>query len=99
MRALVLFIKKGGMLLKLKSLVLCISLLASGAVLAQEAAPSPEHLARREATRKACDAEIKSTCAGKEGRETFQCLRANTEKLSAGCKDALGKLGARAPAK
>lgn len=85
--------------MKLKSLVLCVSLFASGAVLAQDAAPSPEHLARREATRKACDAEIKSACAGKEGRETFQCLRANPDKLSAGCKDALGKLGARAPAK
>ena len=88
------------MVLKLKSLVLCVSLLALGAALAQEAAaPSPEHLARREATRKACDAEIKSTCAGKEGRETFQCLRANTDKLGAGCKDALSKLGAPAPAK
>ena len=86
------------MLLKLKSLVLCVSLFATGVVLAQEP-PSPEHLARREATRKACDAEIKSTCAGKEGRETFQCLRANDAKLSAGCKDALSKLGAPAPAK
>ncbi len=85
--------------MKLKSLVLCVSLVASGAVLAQEAAPSPEHLARREATRKACDAEIKSTCSGKEGRETFQCLRANPDKLSASCKDALSKLGAQAPAK
>ena len=85
--------------MKLKSLVLCVSLFASAAVLAQEAAaPSPEHLARREATRKACDAEIKSTCAGKEGRETFQCLRASPDKLSAGCKDALGKLAAAAAA-
>ncbi len=25
----------------------------------------------------------------------FQCLRANTDKLSAGCKDALSKLPAR----
>jgi hypothetical protein len=82
--------------MKLKLLVLCVSLFASGAVLAQERAPSPEHLARREATRKACDAEIKSTCAGKEGRETFQCLRASPDKLSAGCKDALAKLAAAA---
>jgi hypothetical protein len=87
------------MLLKLKSLVLCISLFASGAVLAQAAAPSPEHLARREATRKACDAEIKSACSGKEGRETFQCLRAHADKLSAGCKDALANLAAHAAAK
>ncbi len=86
--------------MKLKSLVLCVSLFASGAVLAQAPAPSPEHLARREATRKACDADIKSTCAGKEGRETFQCLRANTAKLSAGCKDALAKMpNPTAPAK
>ena len=85
--------------MKLKSLVLCVSLLVSGAVLAQEAAPSPEHLARREATRKACDADIKSSCSGKEGRETFQCLRANNDKLSAGCKDALAKLAAAAAKK
>ena len=85
--------------MKLKALALCVSLFASGVVLAQEAAPSPEHLARREATRKACDAEIKSTCSGKEGRETFRCLRANPDKLSATCKDALSRLGAPAPAK
>lgn len=85
------------MRLKLKVMVLCVSLFASAAVLAQEAA-SPEHLARREATRKACDADIKSTCAGKEGRETFQCLRANPDKVSAGCKDALAKLAAAAAA-
>ena len=82
--------------MKLKLLALCVSLFASGAVLAQQAAPSPEHLARRGATRKACDAEIKSTCSGKEGRETFQCLRANPDTLSAGCKDALAKLAAAA---
>ena len=86
--------------MKLKSLVLCVSLFASGAVLAQAPAPSPEHVAAREATRKACDADIKSTCSGKEGRETFQCLRANTDKLSAGCKDALAKMpNPAAPAK
>ena len=85
--------------MKLKSLVLCVSLLASAAVLAQEATTSPEHLARREATRKACDAEIKSTCSGKEGRETFQCLRAHPDKLSTGCKDALANLAAHAAAK
>jgi hypothetical protein len=86
--------------MKLKSLVLCVSLFASGAVLAQEPPPSAEHLAHREAARKACDADIKSSCAGKEGRETFQCLRANTAKLSAGCKDALAKMpNPAAPAK
>lgn len=87
------------MLLKLKSLALCVSLFASGAVLAQAPPPSPEHLARREATRKACDAEIKSSCAGKEGRETFQCLRAHPDKLSSGCKDALANLAAHAASK
>jgi hypothetical protein len=89
-----------GMFLKLKSLVLCVSLFASGAALAQAPAASPEHVAQREATRKACDADIKSTCSGKEGRETFQCLRANTDKLSAGCKDAMAKMPSPpAPAK
>ena len=86
--------------MKLKSLVLCLSLFASGAILAQAPAPSAEHVAAREATRKACDADIKSTCSGKEGRETFQCLRANTGKLSAGCKDAMAKMPSPpAPAK
>ncbi|HEV7714145.1 MAG TPA: hypothetical protein VGO53_01025 [Steroidobacteraceae bacterium] len=79
--------------MKLKSLVLCVSLLASGMVIAQAPpAPSPEMQAARQAMLKACDADIKSTCAGKEGREVGQCLRTNNDKLSAGCKDAMSKM-------
>ncbi len=79
--------------MKLKSLVLCVSLLATGVVIAQAPpAPSPEMQAARQAMLKACDADIKSTCAGKEGREMGQCLRQNTDKLSAGCKDAMSKM-------
>ena len=79
--------------MKFKSLVLCVSLLASGMVIAQAPpAPSPEMAAARQAMLKACDADIKSTCAGKEGREMGQCLRANSDKLSAGCKDAMAKM-------
>ncbi len=66
---------------------------SSAAVIAQRSpAPSPEMQAAREAVLKACDADIKSTCSGKQGREMFQCLRENNDKLSAGCKDAMGKM-------
>jgi hypothetical protein len=87
------------MFMKLKSLVLCVSLLATGVVIAQAPpAPSPEMAAARQAMRKACDADIKSTCSGKEGREMMQCLRTNNDKLSAGCKDAMSKMPRPAPA-
>jgi len=79
--------------MKLKAMLLCVSMLASSAaVIAQAPAPSPEMQAAREAMLKACDADIKSTCSGKQGREMFQCLRENNDKLSAGCKDAMGKM-------
>ena len=79
--------------MKLKSLVLCVSLLAAGVAIAQAPpAPSPEMQAAREAMRKACDADMKSTCSGKEGREMMQCMRANTDKLSPSCKDAMSKM-------
>lgn len=79
--------------MNLKTLFLSVSLLASATVLAQAPpAPSPEMQAAREAMMKACDADIKSTCSGKQGREMFQCLRENNDKLSAGCKDAMAKM-------
>jgi len=89
--------------MKLKAMLLCASLIASAAVMAQAPpAPSPEMAAAREAVLKACDADAKSTCAGKQGREMFACLRENDAKLSAGCKDAMGKMprpGGPPPAK
>ncbi len=79
--------------MKLRSMLLGMSLIASGAVFAQAPpAPSPEMQAAREAMMKACDADIKSTCSGKQGREMFACLRENNDKLSAGCKDAMAKM-------
>jgi len=80
--------------MRLKAMLLCVSMLAaSAAVIAQAPpAPSPEMQAAREAVLKACDADAKSTCSGKQGREMFQCLRENNDKLSAGCKDAMGKM-------
>ena len=79
--------------MNLKAMLLAVSLLASAAVMAQAPpAPSPEMQAAREAMMKACDADIKSTCSGKQGREMFQCLRENNDKLSAGCKDAMAKM-------
>jgi hypothetical protein len=79
--------------MKFRAMLLCVSLIASAAVVAQAPpAPSPEMQAAREAMLKACDADIKSTCSGKQGREMFQCLRENNDKLSAGCTDAMGKM-------
>jgi hypothetical protein len=81
------------MVMKLNAMLLCASLiLSSAAAMAQPPAPSPEMQAAREAMMKACDADIKSTCSGKQGREMFQCLRENNDKLSAGCKDAMAKM-------
>ncbi len=78
--------------MKLSAIVIATSLLGAMAAQAQDA-PSPEHLAAREATHKACSTDEKSLCDGKQGREIFQCLRTNNDKLSSGCKDALAKLG------
>jgi hypothetical protein len=81
-----------GLAMKLSAIIIATALLGGMAAQAQDA-PSPEHLAAREATHKACATDEKSLCDGKQGREIFQCLRANNDKLSAGCKDALAKLG------
>ena len=80
--------------MKLKAMLLCVSMLAASAAVVAQAppAPSPEMQAAREAMQKACDADIKSTCSGKQGREMFQCLRENNDKLSAPCKDAMAKM-------
>ena len=77
--------------MKLPVIVIAASLLGAMAAQAQDA-PSPEHLAAREATHKACATDEKSLCDGKQGREIFQCLRQNSDKLSAGCKDAMAKM-------
>jgi len=86
--------------MKLHTLVLLAAAMAAPSVFAQAPpAPSPEVQAARDAVLKACATDSSTTCSGKTGREMFQCLRANTDKLSAGCKDALSKLPPpRAPA-
>jgi hypothetical protein len=80
--------------MKLRTLVLLAAAMAAPSLYAQAPpAPSPEAQAARDAVTKNCANE--SACTGKTGREMFQCLRANPDKLSAPCKDALSKLPAR----
>ena len=55
-------------------------------------APSPEVQAAREAVTKNCANE--AACTGKTGREMFQCLRANPDKLSARLQGRPSKLPA-----
>ena len=71
--------------------------LASGALAQMPGggAPSPEMIAAREAMQKACDADMKKLCSGKDGREAMQCLRSSMDKASASCKDAMGKMPMR----
>jgi hypothetical protein len=59
--------------------------------------PPPEMRAIFDAVNKACAEDRKTTCGGQEGREGMMCLRANQDKLSAGCKDAMSKLPQRPP--
>lgn len=59
--------------------------------------PSPEMRAAFQAVRTACQNDTKQYCPDKRGREAFQCLRDNSDKLSPDCKDALAKLPARRP--
>lgn len=54
--------------------------------------PPPDRQAAHAAVLKACDAEIKSFCANQQGRGLMMCLRTNTDKLGAGCKDTLSQL-------
>ena len=83
--------------MKLQTLVLLAAAMAAPSLYAQAPpAPSPEVQAARDAVTKNCANE--SACTGKTGREMFMCLRANTDKLSPGCKDALSKLPQRPPA-
>jgi hypothetical protein len=78
--------------MKLRSLVLVVSLLSAAAVQAQPPAPTPEQQAARENAKKACSADVASLCSGKEGHEAMMCLRSNSDKVSQGCKDAMSKL-------
>ncbi len=88
--------------MKLASLVILTVLVTAGSALAQNpsdsgAAPSTDARAARVAVRQACRSEIGSYCSDKRGREAMMCLRANADKLSAPCKDALSKMPQRPP--
>jgi multidrug efflux system membrane fusion protein len=49
----------------------------------------------RQAMMKACAADAKTLCAGKEGRELSMCLRENADKLGGPCKAAMAKMPRR----
>jgi len=78
------------------ALLLAAALAAAAIVQAQApgdgSAPPPDRQAAHAAVLKACDAEIQSLCANQRGRELMMCLRSNTDKLGAGCKDTLAQL-------
>jgi hypothetical protein len=81
--------------MKLRALLLMSALAATGIAPAQspgEGAPPPDRQAAHAAVIKACDAEIKSLCAGQRGRQLMMCLRSNGDQLGGGCKDALSQL-------
>jgi hypothetical protein len=83
-------------MMKLHTLVLLAAAMAAPSVFAQAPpAPSPEMQAARDAVAKACATDESTLCSGKTGREMFQCLRTNSDKVSAGCKDAMSKLPQR----
>jgi hypothetical protein len=71
------------------------ALAVTGSVVAQTSgghSPSADRQAAHAAVMQACEAEIKSLCADQHSHEGMQCLRKNTDKLGAGCHDALSKL-------
>ena len=88
--------------MKLQIAVALAAFSLGGSALAQEApggppAPTPEQQAARQAMRQACAADMKTFCDGKEGRDRMMCMRENSDKLSAPCKDAMAKMPARRP--
>ncbi|MEO8309332.1 MAG: hypothetical protein ABI616_14955 [Pseudomonadota bacterium] len=83
--------------MKYRPILVCLSLMGGACALAQAppagGPPSPEIAAARAAVGKACDADTKASCPGKQGHEAMMCLQAvPAEKVSTGCKDAMGKL-------
>jgi hypothetical protein len=80
--------------MKHQALLLLAALAVAGSVNAQAppAGPSPDRQAARAAVMKACEVDVKSLCSDKQGREVMRCLRADSDKLSAGCADAVSKL-------
>jgi hypothetical protein len=79
--------------MKLETLMFTMALAAVSAAQAQtpsDNTPTPaDRQAAHAAVMKACETDIQTLCTDKTGREAMKCLRVNTDKLSAGCKDAL----------
>jgi hypothetical protein len=87
------YIKWGFVPMRIVTAVLSLSLTVAATAVAQMPAPSPEMMAARDKMTKSCQADMKSLCGGKDGREAMMCLRsAPPEKLSGGCKGAMDEL-------
>ena len=84
--------------MKLSHLIFVAAMVAAGTASAQGGggggAGTPEMQAARAAMMQACAADSKTLCDGKTGRDLNMCLRQNTDKVSAPCKDAMSKMPA-----
>lgn len=80
--------------MKLACLILITALTTGAVAHAQTSAPSPDapNAPSAPSARKACRADAMKLCSGKRGQEALACLRANSEKISPDCKDAIAKL-------
>ena len=79
--------------MKLTSLLSTLALLASFSVWSQTPPPGGDHVVSPEerATAKACEAEMRQFCSGKQGQAATECLRSNASKLSPRCKGQVSK--------
>ena len=79
--------------MRIVTAVLSLSLTVAATAFAQMPTPTPEMMAAREKMTKSCQADMKTLCGGKEGREAMMCLRsAPQDKLSTGCKGAMDEM-------
>lgn len=67
-------------------------LLAGLALTAAQAQPTPDVKTLHEAVLKACAADQKKFCVGREGKEGHDCMAANLPKASQACQDAIAKM-------
>lgn len=76
--------------LRRASLVLAIAPLFAAAGAGTALAQSPSR-AQAQAIRAACEADIRATCPGVQpgGGRILQCIKANPDKISQPCKEAL----------
>jgi hypothetical protein len=76
--------------MKLASLVI-LTLLTLNAGAQAQTAPNPQDVQN---ARKACRSDAMKLCAGKRGNEAAACLRSNSDKITADCRNALAKVPA-----